>query len=329
MEKKEYTIILATYNGERFIEQQLDSLRLQSIAPKEVLIVDDGSTDQTISIIRKYIKHHQLTHWQIIVNEVNKGWRRNFVESISFTSTEFVLFSDQDDIWQVDKAEKQLTVFEEQPQAKVVVTGYQVINAKNEWVAKKSFSGQTKKICLNYRNYAVQSPGCSYAIRKSFYEEIRPFWHERMAHDAYFWWLGMLTESLIMIDEPLLLYRRHGNNVSGNIQSREEVVEKIQENLVFVEKLQQANAAFNFIQLEDLYSSNEHYLKKYQQYFHVRKQAYMQRNYLKLLAATIKFSSCYRSYPGKKGKRILSDIKQCIRKSSPERETNGSREKNG
>ncbi|MBF8807274.1 MAG: glycosyltransferase [Enterococcus lacertideformus] len=300
MKKKNYTIILATYNGEEFIQPQLDSLRLQSIAPKEVLIVDDGSTDQTIPIIRRYINQYQLTHWQIITNEVNKGWRRNFVESISFASTEFVLFSDQDDIWQVDKAEKQLTIFEEQKRAKVVVTGYQVINAKNEWLTKKSFSGQTKKIRFNYRNYAVQSPGCSYAIRKSFYEDIRPFWHERMAHDAYFWWLGMLTESLIMIDEPLLLYRRHGNNVSGNIQSREEVVEKIQENLVFIEKLQEANMTFNFIQLEDLYMSNERYLNKYQQYFRVGKQAYTQRNYLKLLVATFKFSSCYRSYPGKK-----------------------------
>lgn len=314
MEKNNYTIILATYNGGRFIKQQLDSLRLQSLAPKEVLIVDDGSTDQTISIVQGYIEHYQLNHWQIIINEVNKGWRRNFVESISYASTEFVLFSDQDDIWQIDKAEKQLTVFEEQPQAKVVVTGYQVIGSQNELLHKKSFSHQIKNIRLNYRNYAVQSPGCSYAIRKSFYETVRPYWHERMAHDAYFWWMGMLTESLIMIDEPLLLYRRHGNNVSGNIQSREEVVKKIQENLIFIEKLQQANAAFNFIQLENLYIHNERYLKKYQQYFSVRKQAYTQRNYLKLVVSTLKFSPCYHSYPGKKGRRILSDIKQCIRK---------------
>ena len=76
------SVVLTTYNGMRYIEPLLDSLRLQSQRIDEVLIFDDGSTDETIEFIQHYIRRYDLIRWSATVNKVNKGWKKNFKDGI-------------------------------------------------------------------------------------------------------------------------------------------------------------------------------------------------------------------------------------------------------
>ena len=107
------TVVLTTYNGMKYIEPLLDSLRLQTQRIDEVLIFDDGSTDKTIEFIQNYIKRYELNGWSATVNKVNKGWKKNFKDAILSATSDLIFPCDQDDIWEYDKIKKMCRIFEE------------------------------------------------------------------------------------------------------------------------------------------------------------------------------------------------------------------------
>ena len=108
------TIVLATYNGARFIIEQLNSIFIQTRKPDEVLIIDDCSLDNTVSIIREYIEiHHLERDWKIRVNDYNKGYEQNFYDGICSAEGDFIFFCDQDDLWDFEKIEKMINIMEQ------------------------------------------------------------------------------------------------------------------------------------------------------------------------------------------------------------------------
>ena len=107
------SIVMSTYNGEKYIVDQLDSIRKQSRMPDEVLIFDDCSTDRTVNIVTNYIQDNNLKNWKIKVNTQNKGWRQNFMDGMWSSSGDVVFPCDQDDIWRPDKIAKMTKILEE------------------------------------------------------------------------------------------------------------------------------------------------------------------------------------------------------------------------
>lgn len=99
------SIVISSYNGSSHIIEQLDSIRNQTRTPDEVLICDDCSTDSTPEIVNKYIKIHSLNNWRIVINQENKGWKRNFIDGIEKSTGDLIFTCDQDDIWRTDKLE--------------------------------------------------------------------------------------------------------------------------------------------------------------------------------------------------------------------------------
>ena len=98
------SIAMATYNGEKYLKEQIDSILNQSIQEFELVVCDDCSTDNTWSMLEEYAQHdNRIT---IIENEKNLGVKHNFEKAISLTKGEFIAFSDQDDIWLKEKVEK-------------------------------------------------------------------------------------------------------------------------------------------------------------------------------------------------------------------------------
>ena len=92
------SVVISTYNGEKYIIEQLDSLRKQSRPADEVIIADDCSSDHTVDIVKQYINQNKLNSWQVIVNDHNKGWRRNFMETMWNATGDLIFPCDQDDI---------------------------------------------------------------------------------------------------------------------------------------------------------------------------------------------------------------------------------------
>lgn len=106
------SIVLATYNGEKYVKAQLESFRLQSRQADEVLIFDDKSTDSTSNIIKHFISGYGLSHWKFFENVQNVGYSKNFLSLIKKATGEIIFLADQDDIWVSNKLEIMVECFE-------------------------------------------------------------------------------------------------------------------------------------------------------------------------------------------------------------------------
>src|SRR3984893_8227806 len=113
--KPKISIALCTYNGEKFIQKQIDSYLNQTVLPEEIIICDDGSGDNTIDIIHKFIDQNPAIHWQLLQNEKTLGTARNFEKAIGYSSGEFIFLSDQDDIWEKEKIAETIIYFDNNP----------------------------------------------------------------------------------------------------------------------------------------------------------------------------------------------------------------------
>ncbi|MEK7198913.1 MAG: glycosyltransferase, partial [Bacteroidota bacterium] len=95
------SVVMATYNGERFLSEQLESILSQSYPNIEMIVVDDGSVDSTVALVESYIKRYPAI--RLYVNEENLGYIKNFEKGMLLANGEYIALSDQDDIWRKDK----------------------------------------------------------------------------------------------------------------------------------------------------------------------------------------------------------------------------------
>ena len=105
------SIALCTYNGEKFIREQIESYLTQTVLPDEIIVCDDGSSDDTVSIVRQYLEANEGIKWRLIQNEKTLGTNKNFEKAVGFCSGDFIFFSDQDDIWRNEKIEQTISFF--------------------------------------------------------------------------------------------------------------------------------------------------------------------------------------------------------------------------
>ena len=217
------SVAMTTYNGEKYIIEQLDSLRKQSLKIDEVIIQDDCSSDDTVAIIADYIKKWKLNNWYFSVNKSNIGWITNFHRCISRTKGEFVFFADQDDIWELDKIEKMCKCFQKNPKIEVLACRASLIGSKGDYLDsnKKAFpyssSGiyDIKKIGYDKKFAYNISPGCTMAVTRKYIETLGGRKNaSQIPHDALYWKIGVLLGDAYILDEPLIRYRIHDSNAS-------------------------------------------------------------------------------------------------------------------
>lgn len=134
------SIVMATYNGSKYLKEQLDSIIQQSLLPDEILISDDGSKDDTMLILQEWHKEMKQSHPEIQIriqqNEVNKGYIRNFIDTILESKGDFVFLADQDDIWMENKIKDMVTLMQDK-KAKVIHSDIDIVNEKKELVTHK------------------------------------------------------------------------------------------------------------------------------------------------------------------------------------------------
>lgn len=123
------SVVVATYNGGKYVYEQLNSIKEQSCKPDEVIICDDGSTDNTIDIIESFIK--RLGHgnnWKLVRNGKRLGYAANFYEGVKRASNDIVFFSDQDDVWEYNKIKLLKDIFEHKENALAVICNQKYID---------------------------------------------------------------------------------------------------------------------------------------------------------------------------------------------------------
>ena len=180
MMKLTTSVVLTTYNGRKYIESLVDSLRWQTREIDEVIICDDCSIDDTVRFIKSYIEEHHLDGWRILENEKNKGWKKNFRDAILTAKCDLVFPCDQDDVWEPNKIEKMSSVFEQNPQVILLSSDYTPLY--EEGGAKvDTFEDQDEMPAFvkDDEQFSVHTrPGCVMAVRRAFAEKLAGIWEE-------------------------------------------------------------------------------------------------------------------------------------------------------
>ena len=206
---------MATYNGEKYLAEQVDSILEQLSPGDEFLILDDCSKDSTVKILEQY----QDSRIKIFINKTNKNHVYSFARVISLASNEIVLMADQDDIWingRLDLMKNKLI----KSKKVLLTTNTDFIDDKGKKIDfnldgvssqnSNKFNKNILDIFLGKSNYY----GCAMAFRKQFCEIILPIPDYVESHDLWIAIAGNLLKSNIHLDEKTLLRRIHGNNAS-------------------------------------------------------------------------------------------------------------------
>ena len=220
------SVAITTYNGEKYIIEQLTSILNQTRPVDEVIIADDCSLDDTPKIVRSFIAENQLSaSWHFYANDHNLGYADNFRQLIYRCKGDIVFFCDQDDVWVEDRVEKMMKVMESNGDISVLYTKEcRFTEDKNNIKCYESLkcTGSLKKIQFTPYNRYLRTEGCTMCVRKIFLEEIKSEWYNGWAHDEAVWSFAILKDALYFFDYVYVLYRRHSGNVFGNKQNSKE-----------------------------------------------------------------------------------------------------------
>ncbi len=209
------SVVLSTYNGEKYVVTQMDTLRQQTLTPDEVIIWDDGSTDNTCRIVEDYIAQHNLTNWHFKKNKTNAGWRKNFQDLIQAASGDYIFTCDQDDIWHERKIEIMTNIMENNNE--IMVLGCEYIKFSDETVSLKCIDENTEKIKLKKFNVADRNifetfPGCMMCIRKLVAQDMLTYKSDIFPHDALAQVIGKAYDGLYICSVPLAAWRVYRNS---------------------------------------------------------------------------------------------------------------------
>lgn len=213
---------MTTYNGERFLPEMLESLRNQTRKIDELLVFDDGSTDNTVNYIKEYIKKYELKGWTVKQNKENLGWEKNFVQGLNKASGDVIFPCDQDDIWHTNKIEMMTKAFENNSDIWLLVSGY---HAFSEYGGKMAVQQPVRtedrnlvsRVVFDEKYYQILRPGCTMAFRKEMLPLFMENWEPGTPHDAVLWTIASLLRKLYLYNDTFIEYRRHDNNASKKI----------------------------------------------------------------------------------------------------------------
>lgn len=225
------SVAIATYNGACYLEEQLDSLRLQTVRPDEVVIFDDGSTDGTVEMARSYIERFDLSGWRVTRNQKNLGFAENFHTAIRACSGDIVFFCDQDDVWYPNKIERCLKTMGDRLDIALLCSEFDLLmehgaTGSIPGACARAMTGDGSLEAIPAHGGGVYIwLGCAMAVRKSFLDTIEPYWVPGWAHDECVWKLAQAADGCYLLHEPLLGHRMHGSNTTGHkIHNREKRV---------------------------------------------------------------------------------------------------------
>lgn len=217
------SILLSTYNGGKYLKEQLDSILSQSFNDFKVLVRDDGSTDNTVAILKEYEKMYPTKIKLIKDDGGNLRSTRSFMRLLENSDSEYVMFCDQDDVWLEDKIEitlKKMLEIEKENLDKPALVHTDLYIYENEKKNKYVKFMEYQK--LNYRFDTLNRlfmqnivTGCTMMINKKGIKKISDIPKEALMHD---WWAAIVVSAfgkIGFVNRATILYRQHDNNTVG------------------------------------------------------------------------------------------------------------------
>ncbi len=207
--RRPVSVCMATYNGERYLRTQLDSILTQLGDDDELLIQDDGSSDETLSIIDAYDDPRIV----VAHNATNLGVIGTFERCLQRASHDIVFLSDQDDEWLPGKVDAVVAAFAD-PAVTGIVTEAVIVDGDGVRTDDSYFAHAHSGPGVVHNFVKNSYLGCCLAIRRDVVDVAVPFPLSVRTHDG---WIGITADMMgdvVFLPTPYLLYRRHGNNLS-------------------------------------------------------------------------------------------------------------------
>lgn len=209
------SIALTTYNGSKYIREQIDSIINQNFSDWELIVCDDKSTDNTVEILNEYEKKDSRIH--IYLNEKNLGFKKNFEKAISLCNGEYIALCDQDDVWTTNHIEK---LYNQIQDFSISCGNAEMIDSKGVSLNKNlsdidnlySFDSKSIIYKILFQNNAFQ--GASMLIKASFLKKYGKVPDSIKFHDVWYACCACLDGGITYTFDVITKYRQHGNNVT-------------------------------------------------------------------------------------------------------------------
>ncbi len=218
------SVALCTYNGEKYLKDQLDSIAAQTLLPGEIVVCDDRSRDKTLEILEAF-KARAPFPVRIFSNDENLGPSRNFAKAIGLCKGAWISLCDQDDVWHPDKLQKShelMAKMEHKHGGNTplllhtdAIVADSALNAINPSLWDFQCSDPTKGHPLSKLLSQNVVTGCTASINKALCDKALPIPDKAMMHD---WWFALVASvfgQISCLPESTLLYRQHGLNDTG------------------------------------------------------------------------------------------------------------------
>ena len=215
------SVAMATYNGERFLHEQIDSILAQTHQNFELVICDDCSTDGTAGILREYETQDSRIH--VYVNESNLGFKKNFERAISLCKGEYIALSDQDDVWLPEHLEKLLSII---GTADIACGNALMVDADGKPTGKmlneidNLYFFDAEKSLFRILFFTGPFQGASMLIKSAFVKRLLPFPEGVFAHDAWMAACSCFGSGIVYTFDAITKYRQHGNNVTFSTHNK-------------------------------------------------------------------------------------------------------------
>jgi glycosyltransferase involved in cell wall biosynthesis len=233
-------ILLATYNGERFLREQLDSLFNQTFSHFTVLIRDDGSTDKSLRIIETYQQKYPSRIIVLKDNKKNVGAAQNFGILLEHSTADYIFFCDQDDIWLPEKVEISLEKMKstEQENAAKPCLIFSDMKAMDE-AGKITADSVWKQLYLHPEYFTLNRllvqnipHGCTMLINRAMRNLATPIPKDAILHDHWIALLAVTCGNFNFIQEPTLLLRDHAQSVTRKPASLTDKIKRFSTNFL-------------------------------------------------------------------------------------------------
>lgn len=222
------SIAMCTYNGAAYLQKQLDSIRNQTRLPDEMVVCDDGSTDQTLEILEQFAQSVPFSV-RVIRNGKNLGCYQNFAHCAEMCVGDLLFLSDQDDIWHLEKIERFTAVFEQNSDVGLIFSDAELIDEndrKRNVLLTESWgiraSSLEKRVLRDYFDVLKKStswPGMAMAVRRELIQG-RFILEDQIPHDSFLlYFVGGFAKE-VFLPQPLSNYRVHQTNVSKPLDKK-------------------------------------------------------------------------------------------------------------
>jgi glycosyltransferase involved in cell wall biosynthesis len=211
--------VIPTYNYGRYIAEAVESALAQTMAPREVIVVDDGSTDDTEAVVRKFGDKVRY------IRQENAGVCAARNRGVAESTGEYIAFLDADDIWDPTKLEKQLAVFESDPEIGLVHCGMLEFDGETGETIALHLEGQKGWVAdelLLWERPAIVGPGGTIMVRRGVFEEVGGFDEQmKVSEDWDFCYRVARRYKVGFVAEPMVNYRSHGAAAHRDIREME------------------------------------------------------------------------------------------------------------